>query len=872
MVKLNLFFYLIFITMEKRIIFRVCILLVVGLWAFIQSVVSAPITRQKALKNVNEFLQERGVRIHETAIRHAPVKGNEQETAPYYVFNLGDDNGFVIASGDDCAYEILGYSDKGSFDADNIPENVQAWLDGYAEEIEWGRENNVSALKTAKAGPAKKSVAPMLTTRWGQDSPYNDQCVFNGVAYPTGCGATAMAQLMYYWAKIGKDGKTFRCGSTGMKPYITSTNSFQVDSIPPLDSFDWDNMTDGEPTTTKGKQAVAQLMRYCGQSLSMDYSSSGSASYTDAINYALPNKFGYSWNLQYLRANDLPSEEWDSLIYDNIAKGLPVFMGGQGTGGHGFLCDGYDSQLDKYHFNWGWDGRYDGFYSMSALTPNRYNFSYNKTATIDILPFGNRAYAILSPDSTVVTIYSDTKKDQREGKFYRMSLNSFSLSSIRDDAKDKLKEIIFDPSCVDYRPSGWLLCFNQLSSLQKITGLEYLNTSRVTDMYRMFEGCSSLKSLDLSHLDTRNVTDMGLMFRECTSLESLNLSNLDTRNVAKMAWMFMDCSSLKALDLSSFNTSNVTDMNLMFKGCTSLESLDVSSFDTRNVAKMAWMFMDCSSLKALDISNFNTSNVTNMGLMFRGCTSLESLDVSNFDTQNVTDMSCMFMDCSSLKSLGLSNFNTSKVTDMGHLFGGCKSLESLDVSNFDTQNVTDMGGMFYDCNSLKSLNLSSFNTQNVKDMSWMFVRCDALQKLDLSSFDLTNVTDTYLFMSSCYKVKKLKISASIDKLDNDAFRYIGRAASPCEIFAPADFDFKTNTSGNYFIWKGGYFCIGKMWSLPGDVNSDDIVDITDVVGTANYILGNTSGQFDRAAADMNGDGVIDVSDLTSIVNYILDPQ
>ena len=102
--------------------------------------------------------------------------------------------------------------------------------------------------------------------------------------------------------------------------------------------------------------------------------------------------------------------------------------------------------------------------------------------------------------------------------------------------------------------------------------------------------------------------------------------------------------------------------------------------------------------------------------------------------------------------------------------------------------------------------------------------------------------------------------------------YIGRAASPCEIFAPADFDFKTNTSGNYFIWKGGYFCIGKMWSLPGDVNSDDIVDITDVVGTANYILGNTSGQFDRAAADVNGDGVIDVSDLTSIVNYILDPQ
>ena len=777
--------------MEKRNIFRLCLLLVVGLWTFIQPAVSAPITRQKALRNVNEFLQERGVRIQETAIRHAPIKSNEQETAPYYVFNLGDDNGFVIASGDDCAYEILGYSDKGSFDADNIPENVQAWLDGYAEEIEWGRENNVSALKTAKAGPAKKSVEPMLTTQWGQNSPYNDQCVFNGVAYPTGCGATAMAQLMYYWAKIGKDGKTFRCGSTGMSPYITSTNSVQVDSIPPLVSFDWDNMTDGEPTTTKGKQAVAQLMRYCGQSISMDYDSSGSASFSNAINSALPDKFGYSWNLQYISANNMPSEEWDSLIYDNIAKGLPVFMSGQGTGGHGFLCDGYDSQLDKYHFNWGWDGRYDGFYSMSALTPNRYNFSYFKTATIDILPFGSCAYAILSPDSTVVTIYNDDKKDHREGKFYRMSINSFDLSSIRADAEDKLKEIILDPSCVDYRPSGWLTCFRKLSNLQKITGLEYFNTSKVTNMSSMFSGCSSLESLDLSHFDTRNVTDMTAMFEDCSSLESLDLSHFDTQNLATMGWMFVDCSSLKELNLSSFNTSKVMDMSLMFTGCSSLESLDLSHFDTQNVTRMDGLFMNCYSLKQLDLSNFNTSKVTVMYNMFNDCSSLESLNVSHFDTRNVTLMYSMFSNCSSLK------------------------------------------------------------------------------KLDLSSFDLTNVTNKNSFVNGCNSLKKLKVPASIDELDNSAFRSIGSVISPCEVFAPADFDFKTNTSGYYFIWKKGYFCLGKKWLLPGDVNGDEKVDITDVVKTVNYILGNVVGQFDEAAADLNGEGVIDVSDLVGIVNIIL---
>ena len=107
------------------------------------------------------------------------------------------------------------------------------------------------------------------------------------------------------------------------------------------------------------------------------------------------------------------------------------------------------------------------------------------------------------------------------------------------------------------------------------------------------------------------------------------------------------------------------------------------------------------------------------------------------------------------------------------------------------------------------------------------------------------------------------------KEDDEAFHSIGRRISPCEVFAPADFDFKTDTSGNYFIWKGGYFCIGKMWSLPGDVNSDDIVDITDVVKTVNYILGNTSGQFDKEAADINKDNNIDISDVVSLINMIL---
>ena len=214
----------------------------------------------------------------------------------------------------------------------------------------------------------------------------------------------------------------------------------------------------------------------------------------------------------------------------------------------------------------------------------------------------------------------------------------------------------------------------------------------------------------------------GYLFYNFTAATSINFNdNFDTGNVQYMYSMFEGCSSLTSLDLSNFNTENVTNSDHMFYGCTHLASLDVSSFNTGNVTNMQGMFQNCSSLTSLDLSNFNTENVTDMYNMFRGCSSLTSLDLSNFDTSNVEDMKYMFTGCSGLTSLDVSNFDTGNVQYMNNMFQNCSGLTSLDVSNFDTGNVQYMYNMFSGCTNLETIYASNkFVTNSVTSSSNMF--------------------------------------------------------------------------------------------------------------------------------------------------------
>ena len=271
--------------------------------------------------------------------------------------------------------------------------------------------------------------------------------------------------------------------------------------------------------------------------------------------------------------------------------------------------------------------------------------------------------------------------------------------------------------------------FWECENLEEIQGLEYLDTSNVTNMSAMFSGCHWLKEVDVSEFDTSNVTGMGGMFNWCSSLEEVDVSGFDTSNVTSMGWIFNGCSSLEKLDVSGFDTGNVTNMDNMFSGCSNLEKLDVSRFNTSNVTTMWEMFSGCSNLEKLDVSGFDTGSVTDMGWIFNGCSSLEKLDVSGFDTGSVTDMGYMFCECNELIKLDVSRFDTKNVTDMEAMFGGCSSLEELDLRNFDLSGIAQDSriDMFYD-NYIETITIpNKFKNEESKEKFINVLRLEGLR-------------------------------------------------------------------------------------------------------------------------------------------------
>ena len=249
--------------------------------------------------------------------------------------------------------------------------------------------------------------------------------------------------------------------------------------------------------------------------------------------------------------------------------------------------------------------------------------------------------------------------------------------------------IVFDKSFSTYTPTSLRGFFGNRTKMETITGLEYLNTEKVTDMSYMFNNCSKLTSLDVTKFNTANVTNMGYMFYSCSALLSLDVTNFNTEKVTDMSFMFSSCSKLTSLDVSKFNTVNVTNMNSMFYNCSKLTSLDVTKFNTANVTDMKYMFYSCSALLSLDVTNFNTEKVTDMSFMFSSCSKLTSLDVSKFNTVNVTNMSRMFSSCQALTTIyASSKFVTTQVSNSSDMFNKCEKLKG-EVEEWTDDKATD---------------------------------------------------------------------------------------------------------------------------------------------------------------------------------------
>lgn len=307
--------------------------------------------------------------------------------------------------------------------------------------------------------------------------------------------------------------------------------------------------------------------------------------------------------------------------------------------------------------------------------------------------------------------------------------------------------------------------FSDMPNLEDIKGLEYLDTSDLTNFDKMFDGDTNLKSLDLSSFNTSNAKSMYAMFRGCNSLTDI--------------------------DLSSFKTGNVTDMESMFDGCKSLKAIDTNKIDTINVTTMQRMFADCSSLTDLNLDPFGTTKVKNMSGMFDGCTKLASIKLDKINTANVTDMGNMFNNCAALKAIDVHNFNTSNVESMNNMFSGDTSLTDLDLSAFDTKKVTTMYQMFNNGTSLINLNLKNFNTANVNTYVEMFHNCKVLPKLDIGSFSFKQADRYDPNQGEHHTYSAPKTDEMLQGLDNLAVLILGDINL-------TDTTADLNTEGNWF--------------------------------------------------------------------------
>ena len=330
-----------------------------------------PVSKETALKSAQSFLSKRHLKATENlslaykSVRsHASKgKGVAAKDAYYYVFN-NEEGGFVIVSGDDATEEILGYSDTGSFDVNNIPENLKVFLDGYQEEITYARNKGIRRANNATeiTEPSKQVVAPLITTVWNQGEPYNLKCfTTNNQQAKTGCVATAFAQVMYYhkWPQSA----------------TTTIPGYSSYSALPSTTFNWNAMlpcyTEHLAETETQKNAVATLMQYCGYAVKMNYGTYESGASTSYIPDALSNYFRYQNKAVEIFRDSYDAAKWDDLIYHELQYRRPVIYSAETSSGsgHAFICDGFDG-YGLFHINWGWGGMSDGYFRLQALNPN----------------------------------------------------------------------------------------------------------------------------------------------------------------------------------------------------------------------------------------------------------------------------------------------------------------------------------------------------------------------------------------------------------------------------------------------------------------------------------------------------------------------
>lgn len=373
----------------------------------------------------------------------------------FYAFNDTVEGGYILLSADNAAPAILAKVNSGMFSMTDMPKEARLWLEAMSNHIETAIKYDIPLYSSNTRAGGRQTVNPLLSTTWGQGTPYNDMCpvCFNGEKSVSGCVATAMAQIMYYhkWPSNGIGSHTYRSRSNG---FIESADFGNT-------TYQWDLMQDhyGQTSLDGSKnaynfeyssssaEAVATLMRHCGVSVDMDYDYSASGTYSFYVPQSLISYFSYDKGVNIQFKIWYSDEIWDDMLYQELSDGRPIYYGGNSQdGGHAFVCDGYSDGY--YHFNWGWDGIADGYYLITGIDAMHPRFPDTGDYVSGAFTMYNEAiFGIQKPATNTEVLVLGIEPYSVYSAYSVHSGDGFKVSKLK---KDDIGNIVFDSGLYNF--------------------------------------------------------------------------------------------------------------------------------------------------------------------------------------------------------------------------------------------------------------------------------------------------------------------------------------------------------------------------------------------------------------------------------------
>jgi hypothetical protein len=873
------------------------------------------VTEQQALQIAQQFMQ--GKQFKQNSLRRAASKDAGKKA--YYVFNVEDNGGFVIVAGDDRVEPILGYSKEGGFDDGRLPENFRAWLQQMAAEIEAVRNSPAQARSVSEpqATPQRvaihKALAPLIVTKWNQgnsDNVFNAHLpIINGERTIAGCVATAGAQVMYYYR--WPEGPTQVVPGYQLlddKGKDTSNGADTSKDLPSI-TFQWDKMKtkyskrEVETPLTEEEEAVADLMLYCGYAAKMNYGVDASGASTGTLAEGMCSYFDYNPNTwKRVMRSYYSISEWDELIYNEIANGRPIIYSGSYSGGHAFICDGYDG-AGMYHFNWGWGGNHDGYFKLQATNPygdtntEKMGYIADNYCIIGLQP--NSWPAIQDPnaddeweapviegivatasnvriENTTVTMRLSNHNEETYGFGFGIGeVNSDGTVTPVDTSNERYKGTNLQQgygfSNVSFDFSSYNLAdgTHTLVPISIVNGESEWRRCKPADIWFEVNVANGVKTVTAHPIENLQINRFELVTGGTPGFSQAAICNITNYgdNYAANLYLYIgtedDNGEYQSRKKISIATGNTKEYRM------TIGKLEAGTYVMRlvNVANVVLAQKTITITQDLQATRFD----------------VESPVFTNSDTKVVATVENRAGDYAFPLYLFAGKSGSKKLCYAAG--SAIESGGSEEVTFYFTPTAAGTWNLYVTADK-EGKNVIGETTTDVAKAPTGEVTLQVIGRDVKCEGSTVTYTMNVQNVGSTTNYRAIRVYLY---LEEDGVRTsLASQWSPKVVIEPGETKPVTVTfegleeGKSYYLTLKYYksFSENTLKSLgydrftfttvkPGDANGDGVVDVADVVAIVNYILEKPSDNFDFKAADVNGDGNVDVGDVVAVVNIIL---